>query len=257
MSATTASLQNGSQLGELRVTPRRHIHDVVARNIRSIAGTEELRILEAGCGRRWPMNLEGVSYQLVGVDLDAEALASRKRDVGDLDQAIVADLCRIDFRVASFDVIYSAFVLEHVCGAEPLLKKFIRWLKPGGLLVLQFPDRASVYGFCTRITPFWLHVYYKRYFSPMGNAGRPGFGPYPTYHDNVISRTAFRNFAADNRLQMKEEWGFGVLPPMQQKFSELLSILSFRKLASNHINLCYVLQSRPPESPAAAAVSTR
>lgn len=32
-----------------------------------------LNILEAGCGRRWPLELS-VSYRLVGVDPDEEAL---------------------------------------------------------------------------------------------------------------------------------------------------------------------------------------
>jgi len=29
-----------------------------------------LRILEAGCGNRWPVDLKGQSYELKGVDID-------------------------------------------------------------------------------------------------------------------------------------------------------------------------------------------
>ena len=43
-----------------------------------------LQILEAGCGRAWPLNLDGVDYRLTGIDLDANALKSRVESVGDL-----------------------------------------------------------------------------------------------------------------------------------------------------------------------------
>ena len=36
-----------------------------------------LRILEAGCGTMWPLRLEGVEYQLTGVDVDRNALEVR------------------------------------------------------------------------------------------------------------------------------------------------------------------------------------
>lgn len=29
-----------------------------------------LNILEAGCGRRWRLNLQGINYSLTGIDLD-------------------------------------------------------------------------------------------------------------------------------------------------------------------------------------------
>ena len=77
-----------------------------------------VKILEAGCGQRWSIRLEGINYHLTGVDADAHALELRKTVVGDLDDAIFADLRSIDLGVARFDVIYSAFVLEHIDGVE-------------------------------------------------------------------------------------------------------------------------------------------
>ena len=32
-----------------------------------------LQILEAGCGRRWPLNLSGLQYKITGVDIDKTA----------------------------------------------------------------------------------------------------------------------------------------------------------------------------------------
>ena len=32
-------------------------------------GGSTLQILEAGCGRRWPLNLSGIQHSLTGVDI--------------------------------------------------------------------------------------------------------------------------------------------------------------------------------------------
>ena len=236
----------------------KNINALIAQRIKDIAGDEELQILEAGCGRKWPIDLSGARYRLTGVDLDAKALESRKNEVRDLHEAMVGDLRSIDFPRAHFDVIYSAFVLEHVKGAQELLEKFVLWLKPGGLLILQVPDRNSVYGFFARTTPFWFHVFYAKHFNEyyrrLGTAGQPGHGPYPTHHDPVIGRAEFRKFAAEHALELEQEYGFRRLPGVQQVFAATVSLLTLRRLASSHIDLCYIAR-RMPDAGRAGRVS--
>lgn len=220
------------------------IMQIIADEIRSLGdGGRKVRILEAGCGRRWGVKLGDLPYSLVGLDVDEAALAKRKSKFNDLDEVIVADIRHVELPPASFDVIYSAFVLEHISGAEAVLDRFLGWLKPGGLLILFFPDRNSVYGFITRITPLWFHVFYYKYLLGHANAGKPGFGPYETYHDEIIARRHFRSFAADRGLVVKGEFGLAdELPPSQRKFTDIVARLSFGTLVSNYSNLCYVLQ---------------
>ncbi len=103
---------------------------------------EFLSILEAGCGRQWPLHIIS-KYKLTGIDLDPDALKTRVTTIGDLDEAIVGDLLIHDFPSESFDLIYNAYVLEHINGAEKVLANFTRWLKPGGLLLLQIPPRQN------------------------------------------------------------------------------------------------------------------
>ncbi|HXS27037.1 MAG TPA: class I SAM-dependent methyltransferase [Steroidobacteraceae bacterium] len=154
-----------------------------------------LRILEAGCGRHWGLDLS-IPYSLTGIDLDRDALAART----DLDQAIVGDLTKAEFPPGSFDVIYCAFVLEHVKGAEQVLERFLRWLAPGGLLVIKVPDRDSAYGFLARVTPFWVHVLTYRWLLGYPEAATPGHGPYPTEYDAVISERGLARFCAAHGL---------------------------------------------------------
>lgn len=208
-----------------------------------------LRILEAGCGNRWPLKLT-VPYTLTAVDVDAHALEIRKSKMRDVDELIVGDLRRGDLvPEGHFDVIYNSFVLEHVDGAEGVLDNFFRWLTPGGLLIVRIPDRDSVYGFLTRITPFWSHVLLKRYVYHNPNAGKPGFDPYPTFHDRVVSRKGIHAYCERNGHSIKDEAGYANYLPRQRPLSTLsrafvrsLSRLSFGRLEWRYNNLTFVIQ---------------
>jgi SAM-dependent methyltransferase len=203
-----------------------------------------LKILEAGCGQRWNLNLEGVEYVLTGVDLDSDALDIRKNVLKDLHEAFVGDLRTINFDSGRFDVIYNSFVLEHIQGAEIVLKSFVRWLKPGGLIILRIPDPDSVKGFITRITPHWFHVFYYRYFLKVKTAGLPGHGPYRTYFDSVVSRSGLYEFCKKNDLSIKAEYGDGYMTvPFSIKFiSKVIGLFSLGKFSARHCDLLYVLQ---------------
>jgi len=212
-------------------------------------GRSELEILEAGCGRNWPLKLDGIKYKLTGVDLDQEALKSRVNEVRDLDEAIVADLRYLDLGSRKFDVIYNSFVLEHVEKAGLVLQNLYNWLKPGGLLILKLPDLNTVFGFITKMTPFWFHVAYYKYVLRRKNAGKPGFGPYPTYYDPIVSRDGIREFCNAHRFTIEDEYGFCTYQEERDIRTQLvriaaitISALSLGKLPWTHNILTYVLR---------------
>lgn len=211
----------------------------------------QLRILEAGCGREWPLKLDGVDYHLTGIDLDGEALQARLERKGDLDEAIVGDLCAPGMiPPGSFDVIYSSFVLEHLADAEGALVSMINGLKSGGLLLLRIPDRYSVYGWTSRSTPFWLHVAYYRLILGRPNAGKPGFAPYPTHHREVVSRAGIRAFCERHGCVVAHEHAHtyylheGRFKLLMRIYARALSALSFGHLSWRHNNLTYVIRKR-------------
>jgi SAM-dependent methyltransferase len=216
---------------------------VLERHIRSTG--KSLTILEAGCGRSWPLKLEGLEASLTGIDLDPVALRNRR----DLARAIVGDVRdRTLLAPRSCDVVYSSFVLEHVEGAEQVLENFLTWLRPGGLILLRIPDGASAYGFATRFSPFWLHVLYKRWIAGMPNAGKPGFDPYPVYYDPVVSRRGLRDFCHRKGCSIVEEHGSGFymrgrLGLLMRLAAMLLSALSFGRLSWRHNDLTYVIRT--------------
>jgi SAM-dependent methyltransferase len=158
-----------------------------------------LEVLEAGCGRRWTLPLNP-PYRLTGVDQDIDALRARQQLEGDLDEVIVGDIRSVELPTSGYDVIYCAFVLEHLDRAESALLNFNRWLRPGGVLVIKVPDRGSMYGIAARLTPFWFHVWFYRRIRGVTTAGTPGHGPYPTHYDAVISPEGFTAFCAKRNL---------------------------------------------------------
>lgn len=208
-----------------------------------------LEILEAGCGQRWELKLDGVSYVLTGVDLDGAALEIRKNVLNDLDETILGDLRDVDLGGRKFDVIYNSYVLEHIENAHLVLERFFGWLKPAGLLVIRIPDPNSVQGFITRTSPHWLHVFYYRHILGRPTAGAPGHAPYRTYYDPVVSRTGMHEFCRRNGLAMRAElgnayWkpGRGLLRPAIVLFKRIVSIASLGILSWQYTDLLYIIQ---------------
>jgi SAM-dependent methyltransferase len=228
---------------------------LLARRLREqFSDADEVRVLEAGCGRRWRLEVGDLPLRLTGVDADPEVVRLRVEREGDLDEARVGDLRTEEFVRGSFDAVYCSFVLEHVAGAEQLLDRMLSWLAPGGLLLLRLPDRSSVYGFVTRHTPHRLHVWFRRRLIGMPHAGEPGHGPFPVVYDEVVSASGIRGWAERNHLDIVDEccsaiylgrlgrWG-----PLVRSGTRVVGRLSGGRLAADHNNLLFVL--RRPAAP--------
>ena len=236
----------------------KHQNEIMESHIEGIAVVGGvLQILEAGCGQRWLLNLDGVQYVLTGVDLDKAALEIRKNVVKDLHEAIEGDLISVRLQENHYDVIYCSYVLEHIQGAEQVLSKFVNWIKPNGIIILLIPDSNSVQGFISRVTPHWFHVFHYRFILGNQNAGKAGYAPYPVHYDRVISRNGIRDFCSRNNLTVLAEYGDGFNKPgkdivrlLIHSFKQVVGALSFGLLSGKHNNLLYILQKPQLPNPA-------
>jgi SAM-dependent methyltransferase len=96
-----------------------------------------LRILDAGCGTGATMLALEPLGEVWGCDLSEDALAmSRERGAQHLR---CCDVTALQFADASFDVVVTADVLEHVPDDERAVKEMARVLRPGGVLVATVP----------------------------------------------------------------------------------------------------------------------
>ncbi|WP_018983147.1 class I SAM-dependent methyltransferase [Salinimonas chungwhensis] len=232
------------------VTDSSHEKKLLERYISSRAKPDStLQILEAGCGNKWQLALPDLCYSLSGVDLDEEALLLRQRNHNDLDTVIVGDLRSVNLPEHQYDIIYTAYVLEHVADVPRVLDNFNRWLKPGGLLVIKVPDRDTVYGFVARNTPHWLHVYYYRWIKGNKNAGKPGYLPYPTVYDKALGRHQMTQFCHREGLHLMAMLGKNNYLRKRSArdrairvFVRLIHLFSFGRLAWHYNDLIFIIE---------------
>jgi SAM-dependent methyltransferase len=164
-----------------------------------------LRALEAGAGKRTRLRLPEDAY-VVGVDTDHAAITHNDR----LDERVVADLHDYAPPPASFDLVTCWYVLEHARDPAGLLDRLGSWTAPGGLLVLAVPHLRTPKALATKLTPHRFHVWFRRRVLGYPNAGRPGFGPYPT---------TLRGAIAPRRLTRRLA-GHGLSPVCQLYFED-------------------------------------
>jgi SAM-dependent methyltransferase len=117
-------------------------------------------VLEAGCGRttRLADHRDRIG-RLVGIDLDGAA----GRENASLDEFIEADLSGpLPFEDATFDLVYSNFVVEHLDDPARTFREFHRVLRPDGWLVLLTSNRSNPFMAAARAMPQRFRVLVKR-----------------------------------------------------------------------------------------------
>ncbi len=110
----------------------------------------ERRVLEVGCGAAIDLHLvaEGTGCDACGVDISREALDIAK----DLERYFsgkvdlrVGDARALEFADGTFDVVFSQGLIEHFERPVDILREQVRVLKPGGILIVNVPQRYTVY----------------------------------------------------------------------------------------------------------------
>ncbi|MBN1595498.1 class I SAM-dependent methyltransferase [candidate division FCPU426 bacterium] len=100
------------------------------------------RVLDAGCGSGYVSNGLASRLELVGVDIEEEAVAfCRQHRQGTF---IRADLQKLPFDPDTFDLILFTNTIEHLYDPHPVLAELARILKPGGKLLVSTENCANV-----------------------------------------------------------------------------------------------------------------
>ncbi|HEU4888920.1 MAG TPA: class I SAM-dependent methyltransferase [Thermoanaerobaculia bacterium] len=101
-------------------------------------GRRGLRVLDAGCGfATTSERIQQLGNEVTGLEESAVAceVASKR-----LAHVVQADLQQADLGEAQFDVLIFADVLEHVPWPVGVLRKYLRWLAPGGSVIVSLPN---------------------------------------------------------------------------------------------------------------------
>jgi SAM-dependent methyltransferase len=124
------------------------------------------RVLDVGCGRAayvkdatdspYRANLrcfKGKAKEVVGIDVDTAGETNTSIDTFHL----IEDVDHWPVEDASFDVVFSDFVMEHVDNPAAFLAEATRVLKPGGLLAMRTPNRWSYVSIAASLIPNSMH----------------------------------------------------------------------------------------------------
>ena len=153
-------------------------------------GKRQIRVLEAGCGSASQIQFKAAVHA-VGIDISAEELEKNAA----LQGKIVGDIQDYPLPKEDFDVVVCWMVLEHLSRPKKALANLFRAVKPGGIVVLGFPNLASIKGVVTKFTPFWFHTLYYRL---MHYKSRH----FPTYLRAAILPHRLIRFAQDNGFSL-------------------------------------------------------
>ena len=119
-------------------------------------------MLDAGCGSgrvfQYHFDEEQRPELIVGVDVTTEP-----RGNGNIDAAARADLARLPFHDAMFDIAISSHVAEHLKEPERVFAELARVLKPRGRLILLTPNRWHYVTIGSALLPHRFHLLYNRW----------------------------------------------------------------------------------------------
>jgi 2-polyprenyl-3-methyl-5-hydroxy-6-metoxy-1,4-benzoquinol methylase len=161
-----------------------------------VDGAGSVRLLEAGCGSISKVRL-GSSVSVTGIDISPMQLARNEN----LSEKILGDLQTYQFPDQCFDIIICWDVLEHLERPDRALDRFFRATKPGGLIILAYPNLYSLKGIATKITPHIADIWYYRYLLHRPDAGTNDTAPFVTFLRNSATYPAIRKMAKARRFQ--------------------------------------------------------
>lgn len=158
---------------------------------------EGARVLEAGGGSLSHVCLPPRAHITV-IDLSPEQLVRNHY----ADVKVQGDLHTHEFAPDSFDVILCWDVIEHLENPRRVFESFVRWVRPGGVIVIAAPNPRSLSGQITKHTPHWFHVWVLRHVFRAPRAGEPGVGPFPTFMDPAMYPEALAGLVRERGLRL-------------------------------------------------------
>lgn len=107
------------------------------------------KLLDMGCGEGTRLaNIADKHTTIFGIDISSTAIKKAKKKYPKFN-FVVGDLEKLPFPDNEFDLVYSAFVFEHLDNPKKVIKEGVRVLKPGGSFLIAAPN----YGAPNRASP--------------------------------------------------------------------------------------------------------
>ena len=132
---------------------------VIYRNLIDSYTNSETKILDIGCGHGdFLKSIHDKTIYSYGIDPDKEALLKntfiKNKTVGTVE--------KLPFESNSFDLVVSAWVLEHLQDSQKAFQEIFRVLKPNGKVVFLTPNVWNYNVWIIRLIPEKFHSFFTR-----------------------------------------------------------------------------------------------
>ena len=203
---------------------RIYVYANVLEAVREVGDLREARILEVGCGRGITLlELARSGAWVVGLDYSPEAIATCKRFEERMERPggsvfLRGDAKQLPFAEGSFDFVYSIGLIEHFEDPGLLLAEQYRVLRPGGTLLVQVPQKYSLYTLVKKLLIWmgkWPYGGWETQFSGRELSElvvRVGFKPQLSYGYGSLTLAAVRHLAVPT-LDFAKMWRVGMKWP--------------------------------------------
>jgi len=147
--ASTYLLDNASEKAGTRMDVLARLYDPTSRRVLESTGLAPgWRCLEVGGGggsvARWMAERVGPAGSVLCTDLDTRIIEQDRAAAGANLEVVRHDIAQDPLPADSFDLAHARLVMIHVPQRELALEKMFKSLKPGGWLVIEDFDSASV-----------------------------------------------------------------------------------------------------------------
>lgn len=175
--------------------------------LREIGPTQDLLDLGAGAGIVPEMNFKGLARRVCGVDPDPRVVENPFLDEGREGMGE-----SIPYPDASFDVVVSDNVLEHLDNPVEVFREVHRVLRPGGIFLAKTPNRWHYVAIGASLTPHSFHRKFNE------GRGRKSVDTFPTRYransrgqlDAIADAVGFEVASVDfyeGRPEYLRRWG--------------------------------------------------
>jgi len=137
--------------------------DAIIRKNAKLLHKEKIKILEAGCGfgsNSRILNRES-GFEVHCIDISEEAINKVKEEIP---RAYVGDIVKMPFKNDSFDIVFSAGVIEHFRDDTEVVNELYRITNKNGLIITFVPGRYTLWQIYKLLMgKRWVASYEKNY----------------------------------------------------------------------------------------------
>ena len=139
--------------------------------------------------------------QIIGVDISLDKLYKNPYI-----SKIACDVHYMPIKTGTINAVISQDLFEHLQRPDTMISEMHRILKPCGKIIFKIPNKNSIFGFFTRLTPYWLHkIYWKMALSDYPDVT-------PTFYKFNDKKT-IKRLAAENGFKINNVEYFCSFPP--------------------------------------------